>query len=298
MPFVYGFLEGVTLVLFALTLLHAVRRGRRALVELVSAAVYGMLLELSDIAIFHSYHYNAQYALNIGWVPIQIGLTWALIMYGAMRLSDQLGFSARTAPFADALWAILLDLSFDAVAIRMGLWTWSIPLDAGYFGVPASNFYAWLLVALMFSAVTRGLRTKPLRWQWLAPFIAYPLMLAAQLPFVLATRTLYANVQGGGFELFVAATILFALVALRGVRTLKRTEPLVLDGWTTFLRWGMHLTFLVGLIAYRIYETVPFLLFVSLLALAAEAVLLVPFVADTRAHWRTWRARRPMLNAT
>lgn len=295
----YLTLEISTIALFVLTLMHAARRGRRPLVELLSAFMYGMLLELGDIAIYHSYFYNEQFALKVGWVPIQIGLSWSLIMYGAMRLSDQLGFSARTAPFADALWAILLDLAFDAVAIRIGLWTWNIPLDAGYFGVPAGNFYAWLFVALMFSIVTRRLRGKDLTgfqnlsglisWQWAAPFIAYPLMLAAQLPFVLVTRNFYAGVKGAGMEIFVAATILFTMVALRGVQTLKRTEPLVLDFWPTFIRWLMHLTFLISLLAYRMYETVPFLLFISLLALLAEGVLLLPFVVGTRKSLRRWR---------
>ena len=76
----YLFLELSTIVLFATTAVHAARRGRRFVFELGSAAIYGVLLELGDIAIFKSYQYNEQFAWNIGWVPIQIGLAWALII--------------------------------------------------------------------------------------------------------------------------------------------------------------------------------------------------------------------------
>ncbi len=42
-----------------------------------------------------------------------------------MRLTDALGVRRRYAPFVDSVLAISLDLAFDAIAIRMGLWTWA-----------------------------------------------------------------------------------------------------------------------------------------------------------------------------
>ena len=59
---------------------------------------------------------------------------------------------------ADAVWAILLDLALDAVAIRLGLWTWTIRADEGWFGVPWGNFFAWLMVAFWFAFFTRIVR--------------------------------------------------------------------------------------------------------------------------------------------
>src|SRR5216684_3997971 len=47
-----------------------------------------------------------------------------------------------------------------ALAIRQGLWHWNIPLHAGFFGVPAGNYYGWLFVAFGFSAWTRWVRVR------------------------------------------------------------------------------------------------------------------------------------------
>ena len=76
-----------------------------------------------------------------------------------MRITDALGVRRRYAPVVDSVLAISLDLAFDAIAIRMGLWTWvGIDPGDGWFGVPYGNFYAWLFVTLGFSLLTRWLR--------------------------------------------------------------------------------------------------------------------------------------------
>src|SRR3712207_6757422 len=111
----YLFLEIGTLALFALTIWHALQRGRALLLELLSAVIYGILLEWGDMAIFKTYSYSQDFWFALGPVPIIIGLCWGCIIYGAMAYSDQLGLPIWAAPFADALWAIVLDLAFDAV---------------------------------------------------------------------------------------------------------------------------------------------------------------------------------------
>ena len=105
--------------------------------ELISAATFGILLEEGDQLIFQTYHYNPAWTLEIDRAPVVIGLTWALIIAGAMRITDALGVRRRYAPFVDSVLAISLDLAFDAIAIRMGLWTWrGIGPSEGWFGVP------------------------------------------------------------------------------------------------------------------------------------------------------------------
>jgi hypothetical protein len=137
----------------------ALRRGRLPFLELVSAGIFGLLLEQANQVIFETYEYSPEFALAIDRAPIVIGLTWALIIAGAMRITDALGVRGRYAPVVDSVLAIMLDLAFDAVAIRMGLWTWrDIGPEQGWFGVPAGNFYAWLFVTLGFSIFTRWLR--------------------------------------------------------------------------------------------------------------------------------------------
>src|SRR3954462_14647724 len=183
---VYLGLELGTIGLFALTVWHAYRRGWSFVLELLSAAIFGLLLEWGDILLIGTYTYSSHFFFALGPVPILIALCWAMIIYGAMLYSDQLGLPVWAAPFADALWAIVLDLAFDAIAIRLRFWTWHIPLTDGFFGVPAGNFDAWLYVALGFSAWTRFVRGRSSRrpgLQLIAPVPAYMVLIAGILFF-------------------------------------------------------------------------------------------------------------------
>ncbi|MGZ8562962.1 MAG: hypothetical protein ACXWWU_05020, partial [Candidatus Limnocylindria bacterium] len=112
---VYLLIEVSATLFFAGAALAALRRGRLPFLELISAATFGILLEEGDQLVFETYHYSADWILNIDRAPVVIGLTWALIIAGAMRLTDALGVRRRYAPFVDAVLAISLDLAFDAI---------------------------------------------------------------------------------------------------------------------------------------------------------------------------------------
>src|SRR5437870_2441969 len=117
----FGLVEVVMLILFALSARFAYRSGgRQRLIELLSAVPFGLLLEQGDIKIFGSYAYSQGFFIKLGSVPVAIALAWAMIITSSMFMSDRLRIPQRLAPFADAVFAILLDLSLDAIAIRQG----------------------------------------------------------------------------------------------------------------------------------------------------------------------------------
>lgn len=273
-------IEIAVVIIFIATAYHAFRSGRGRLRELVSAAIYGLLLEEGDILIFGTYFYSDDFRLVIDQVPIAIGLAWAVIIYTCMRLSDFYGLPRHIAPFADALWAIMLDLVFDAVAIRMGLWHWNIPLDAGYFGVPAGNFYAWLFVALSFSALTRQVRLRNEQgkgrwWQLGVPLAAYLGLLVALAPYIVFKR-LFFSYPGGGMPIFWATLATFAVItayplARRWLKTQKASDP-----FTTVVRTTFHAYFLAAIVAQSMYLQAPALMAVSAAMLVMEALLGVP----------------------
>ncbi len=95
-----------------------------------------------------------------------------------MRISDALGIRRRYAPFVDSVLAIALDLAFDAVAIRMGLWTWrDIGARPGLVRRAGRQLLRWLFVMVGFSLVTRWLREaahrRP-RLEWLQLLVPLP----------------------------------------------------------------------------------------------------------------------------
>ena len=271
--------------LFVIAAWLALRRGRLPLLELVSAASFGLLLEEGDQLIFETYEYAPDFVLSIDRAPLVIGLTWALIIAGAMRITDGLGVRRRYAPVVDSVLAIMLDLAFDAVAIRMGLWTWrDIGPDSGWFGVPAGNFYAWLFVTFAFSFVTRRLRDaareRPaLDWlQLLVPIPAFAMLLTSLVPFTIL-KPLTDPDPGGGLALFALTLAGFVGITAWGIWGRERGSPdgaadAILDLRLAFAsRLAVHLFFLGALLVMGLAAREPVLLVVALAMLAAEAPL-------------------------
>jgi uncharacterized membrane protein len=301
-PVTVGLEIGAT-VFFLGAAVAALRRGRLPFLELISAAAFGILLEEGDQLIFGTYHYSPDWALVVDRAPVVIGLTWALIIAGAMRITDALGVRRRYAPVVDAVLAISLDLAFDAVAIRMGLWTWrDIGPTDGWFGVPAGNFYAWLFVTLGFSVMTRWIRdaaaTRPrVEWvQLVVPVPAFALLLAGLLPFIWI-KPIFDSAPGGGLWLFAIALAAFCGVAAWGVFGTDRIEP---DGQRTAIldlrlafatRVAIHLFFLGAMLYLGLATQLPVLLAASVVFLAAEWPLAALVRARQEPTRETDRAR-------
>ena len=284
---VFLVLEAGASAFFIIAAWLALRRGRLPLLELLSAALFGLLLEEGDQLIFETYHYAEAWVLAIDRAPLVIGLTWALIIAGAMRITDALGVRRRWAPFVDSVLAIMLDLAFDAIAIRMGLWTWrEVGLENGWFGVPAGNFYAWLFVTWAFSFVSRWLRDASVRrptleWLQLAvPLPAFVMLLVSLVPFTLL-QPLVDPAPGGGMLLFGVTFAGFVAAAAWGMLGSDRGNP---DGAATAIldlrlafatRLAIHLFFLGALVVTGVALREPIILAVALVLLAAELPLAV-----------------------
>jgi len=282
---VFLLLEVGAAALFVVAAWLALKRGRLPFLELVSAATFGLLLEQGNQLIFETYEYSPDFVLAIDRAPVVIGLTWALIIAGAMRITDALGVRRRYAPVVDSVLAISLDLAFDAVAIRMGLWTWrDIGPEQGWFGVPAGNFWAWLFVTWSFSFVSRWLRDaahrgRALEWlQLLVPIPAFALLLLSILPFSIL-KPLVDTDPGGGLPLFAVALVAFVAIAAWAVWGPDRGRPdgaaeAILDLRLAFAtRLAIHVVFLVALLWLGLAIDAPMLLLVAVLMLAVELPL-------------------------
>ena len=301
---VYLLLEVAASLFFIGAALAALRRGRLPFLELISAAAFGILLEEGDQLVFETYHYSNDWILAIDRAPVVIGLTWALIIAGAMRLTDALGVRRRYAPFVDAVLAISLDLAFDPIAIRMGLWTWrGIGPTDGWFGVPAGNFYSWLIVTLAFSFMTRWLREaaarrRALEWLQVAvPLPAFGLLLAGIVPFAVLHPIVDPR-PGGGMVIFAIVFAAFLAVAAGGVWGRDRGRP---DGARLAIldlrlalgtRVAIQGFFLVALVTMGTAWQLPVLLVAGLILLGAEWPLgLLVHARHMAAHAA---ARQPM----
>ena len=165
------------------------------LFEIISCAVFGVILEIGNTYLAHTYTYSENFLVQLAHVPITIGLGWAVIIYCAMLLSDQYNIPWTLRPFMDALTAVTLDLAMDVVAIRLGFWSWAIPKNAEWYGVPFENLVGWILVVLSFSFLIRFIRTlNPKRLLTKLLMIFSPLIAYLGLAF--------------GLAIFIAITVL------------------------------------------------------------------------------------------
>lgn len=282
---VFLFLEIAATALFVGAAATALRRGRLPFLELISAAAFGLLLEEGSQLIFETYNYSPQWTLVLDRAPLVIGLTWALLIAGAMRITDALGVRRWTAPFVDAALVIMLDLAFDAIAIRMGMWTWvDIGPTDGWFGVQAGNFYTWLFITFGFSLLTRWLRDRAARRPWaewlqlLVPIPAYAILIASIIPYALISTWTNAP-TGGALWLSFLCIGLFAMVAWHGVFGSQRQPP---DGQNAaivdlrlafFTRLSVQGFFLLALLTMGIANQLPVLLITSVMLFAADVWL-------------------------
>lgn len=282
----YIVLEIGSWVFFLVCLCHASHSSTHKIFELLSAFLYGLLLEEGDILLFQTYGYNPGFILKLDQVPVSIALDWAVIIYTCMHLSDCYQFSARVAPFADSLLGIIMDISFDAIAIRLGLWHWTnLPLDHGFFGVPPGNFYAWLFVILFFSLGTRKVRQLSLKrggyWpftQFLVPLIAYVGLVLAIFVYALLKYLIYENPNdyGSGMPIFAGACVFFLWVVLRDV--VSRVQkgiffPSRPDFIPIVLRHVIHGVFLLALLLAGIHHETPALLWISCSMIGIELAI-------------------------
>jgi hypothetical protein len=251
--------EALCCVLYAICVAHAWRKGPAAVLELVAAALFGLLLEWATIQQLQAYQYG-HFLLMVGEVPVSIALGWGAIIYSARQYSDATSLPQWARPVLDGLLALNVDLSMDAIAIRLGFWNWAIGAHAQYFGVPWANFWAWFWVVFFFSAALRLLR----RWhhpiaRGLAPFGAIIIGVLGVLltNFIIRlTRGTPAYVPTVGGVLVGALLLVFLLRPRLDVSP----KPAV----TAWIPGGFHVYFLAAGLLSGAALRPPFLLAVSL----------------------------------
>lgn len=148
--------EIAMILLFAFSLKHAVKEGKKSVILLLSGIVYGVLLEWATIQQLDAYEYGRFYIM-IDDVPLMIGVGWGVILYSVLLFSNATTLPWYSRPVLDGVLALNIDLAMDAVAIRFGMWDWGLPMNEGFFGVPFENFWAWFWVISGFSLAFRFL---------------------------------------------------------------------------------------------------------------------------------------------
>ncbi len=289
MPVSFTLFELISYVLFALTLVHAARRGRQAVAYVLGGTLFGLTLEYANVASNIGYTYG-RFLVMLGPIPVCIGVGWGMITYAARLVSDASGLPGWSRPALDALLALNIDLSMDAVAYRLGMWDWGWPSQAvgrhsQWFGVPFANFYGWLLVVALYSTfarlVERPQPADPRRraaWQLIAPLLAVFVSEAVLYPLLIVPRRL------GWPFLLLWLGVLLLLGGVFAFGWTRRRPPASYPGYPAWLvPTFFHLYFLTWLILSAYYRDTPLLLLLSLLNAAAGLAIHAPPLLRRRA---------------
>jgi uncharacterized membrane protein len=265
-------IEMVAFLLFGSAGYQEWRQSRRAALLLAVACVYGLVLEILNMHVFKTYHYHGGFIRVVG-APLVIGPLWALILMSSMKLSDGLGVARWARPLSDGALCLLVDLGMDAVAIRLKYWTWSIPLHEGFYGVPASNLFAWMCVGLCFSVCARlASRRESAMALFLVAPCAYALLFILFIVNGVFLRV--ANLRTEDEKLVVVWVTFFLCVVCAGVfRSARWVERAPVVGVYGLSRAAIHGYFLLAYLGLGLYREIPSLLVIALVAGALEIVL-------------------------
>jgi hypothetical protein len=287
-------LRGVTVPIIVFELLeyaflglcvwHALHQGslRRArLIELVTGVLYGLTLETLTILQFHAYQYG-HFLIMLGPVPLAVAVGWGIILYSAMAFTDTFTIPAWAGPALVGLLGLNIDLTMDAVAIRLHMWQWlSLTLNEQWFGVPYVNFFAWFVVLCSFSALLwkgRPLTAKP---GWQGPLAALGALLGSVVILALLDELVVQyDAHGGIVWLPVVMVVTGALVVVGWGVWARRSSacPSPVEAPLSTLvpmvvPFYFHVFFLIMLFVGNIAARLPVLVVISLAMLAVSLVL-------------------------
>ncbi|MDP8224206.1 MAG: carotenoid biosynthesis protein [Candidatus Lernaella stagnicola] len=164
--------------------------------------------EAGSIAFYDFYHYNPQWWLSVGEVPVMIPLIWPLVILSARAVGRALfPERARWLPVIVAVVVFFDAAMVEVAAVNTGLWSWAEP---GMLGVPLAGVVGWALFAGIVTALLAKLRGL---WRWAivgaAPVLLHGLLIGSW--WLLLKWTL----RGDWFWLFAGVTVALAVVALR-----------------------------------------------------------------------------------
>jgi len=265
------------------------------LLNFLSATLFGLSIEYLSIFIYDSYHYSTLFLLQFGRdpnnVPLVVAFCWAMIITCSMDTTDHFGLHPISRPFLDTLLALTLDLTMDAIAIRIdgGFWDWGYGLPTyisplTYFGVIWANYMGWFLIVLIFSSILR-LERKIWRdkvnllvivYHLIVPFLGYiPLYLAFEGTyrfnlFLLAKGIIVVWYWLYLVLLFVFIALTFILISIfsANFRIEKTTNILPFVLFSSF-----HLLYLVTYFALGFFSTIPLVGIVSIIVLIIDLVI-------------------------
>ncbi|MDQ6643289.1 MAG: carotenoid biosynthesis protein [Chloroflexota bacterium] len=184
---------------------------------------------------FGSYRYTGILSPVLpGGVPLPVVFAWLTIILAVRRLTVRppllVGRRWLISTVVAALLATLLDLVLEPVAFHLEhYWTWLVPSNFAYYGVPLANFLAWFVVSLVLLSFVNRILLRAISLQDLTSF-------SSQLPLNVPILLYFANVLMFGLvDLTHGYYLAAGIAALAGILPIILT-PLPTDAGPLIVR--------------------------------------------------------------
>jgi len=112
------------------------------------------ILGVKTKLIFGEYEYGNVLGIKIYDVPIIIGFNWALIILGAIQISEKYIDKKYIAIIVSSFLAVLFDFILEPVAVKLVYWSWKGN------NIPVQNYLAWFVISLLASFLYFILKIK------------------------------------------------------------------------------------------------------------------------------------------
>lgn len=128
---------------------------RRGVFAILALGVYGYAIETFGVVTgfpYGEFFYGEGLGGKLfGLVPYLLPVSYAPLVIGAVAASWKAGGSRVFFVFRAALLLTLVDGVLDPGAVALGFWVW--PEGGAYYGVPASNYFGWLVSSALAAAL-------------------------------------------------------------------------------------------------------------------------------------------------
>jgi len=142
-----------SIILFCLAIWHFKKTfpKEKLLLFFIPAVIWGYIVELTAIYLYHIYYYPQTYFLSLFGVPIAISLGWATATYIGLYITTK-KFHIKKVINVDidtAIASTILDfIIIEPIAFFYKFWVWQE--NDFWFQAPLFNFVGWFLVITIF----------------------------------------------------------------------------------------------------------------------------------------------------
>ena len=144
---------------FALLLFHQTPYDAKTVIALLVIGLSGYFIEVAGVntnLIFGNYTYGDSLGIQFFNAPVLIGINWVMLTFASSSITEKSSLPISLKIIIASILMLLYDIILEQIAPDLDMWHWAGGV------VPYQNFFAWLLIAVLFQSFIKmmGIKTR------------------------------------------------------------------------------------------------------------------------------------------